>query len=111
VKAAREVAELMREGALRAVARLIKLIEDDDSRIAMAAANAVLDRAFGKAAPPMGGEDKPPADEAAPAPTVEALARLSADERAELRSIVARAAGRSGKDGPSPAPRRRARKP
>lgn len=111
-KAAREVAELAREGAVRAMGRLIELIEHEDARIAMAAANTVLDRAFGKAAPPGGAEDdKPPADPAAAAPTVEALSQLSESDRAELRSIVARAAGRSSQDGAALEPRRRARKP
>lgn len=111
-RAAREVAQRARKGALRAIGRLIKLIGHEDARIAMAAANTVLDRAFGKSAPPIGGEDdRPPADEAAAAPTVEALARLSAGDRAELRSILARAAGRSGADGAPAQPRRRARKP
>jgi hypothetical protein len=107
------MAELAREGALRAIGRLIELIEHEDARIAMAAANAVLDRALGKsAAQPIGaGDDRPPADEAAAAPTVEALARLSADDRAELRTLVARAAGRSLEDGAPVEPRRRARKP
>jgi hypothetical protein len=106
------MAELAREGALRAMGRMIELIEDPDPRIAMAAANSVLDRAFGKSAAPIGADDdRPPADKAAAAPTVEALARLSADDRAELRSIVARAVGRSLENGASPASRRRARKP
>jgi hypothetical protein len=112
-EAAREVAERARVGALRAIGRLVELIEHEDARIAMAAANTVLDRALGKSsAQPIGADDdRPPADEAAAAPTVEALARLSADDRAELRTLVARAAGRSFEDGPPVEPRRRARKP
>jgi hypothetical protein len=108
---AREMVELAREGARQAIARMIELIGHEDARIAMAAASAVLERAFGKSAPPIDDLDKPPAGDPAAAPTVEALARLSAGDRAELRSILARAAGRSEGDGPAAAPRRRARKP
>jgi hypothetical protein len=110
-KAEREVIDLAREGSVRAIGRLIELIEDKDGRIAVSAANSVLDRAFGKPTQPISGdEDKPPVGVAA-VPTVEALARLSAQDRAELRTILGRAAGRPSADGSAAKPRRRPRKP
>jgi hypothetical protein len=45
---AREVTELARQNAARAVARLVELIDADDPRVAIAASNAILDRACGR---------------------------------------------------------------
>lgn len=110
-KADREVVALAREGSVRAIGRLIELIESENLRVAVSAANSVLDRAFGKPTQPISGdEDKPPVGVAVQ-PTVEALAKLSAKDRAELRAIVGRAAGRSGGDSAPAEPRRRPRKP
>jgi hypothetical protein len=111
-KAEREVIELAREASPRAIGRLIELIDDKDGRIAAAAANSVLDRAFGKPTQPISGdEDKPPVGVAPVTPTVEALAKLSADDSAAIRSILGRAAGRPGSNGAAAKPSRRPRKP
>jgi len=47
-KAEREVIRLARAASPAAVKRLVELVKSDDPRAAIAAANAVLDRAFGK---------------------------------------------------------------
>jgi hypothetical protein len=46
-----EVRELARSKAPRAFERLVELMESKDQRVAMAASNAVLDRAHGKPSP------------------------------------------------------------
>jgi len=46
-----EVRELAQSKAPRAFKRLIELMESKDQRVAMAASNAVLDRAYGKPSP------------------------------------------------------------
>jgi len=43
-----DITELAREGSVEAIKKLVKLVQSDDDKIALAAANAVLDRAFGK---------------------------------------------------------------
>jgi len=43
-----EVRELARSSARKALERIVKLMDDKNPRIALAAANAVLDRAYGK---------------------------------------------------------------
>lgn len=90
-KAEREVLELARDGSARAIGRLVELVESDDPRVAIMAANAVLDRAWGKPTQPIcGDDDKPPVGVAPVLPTVEALARLSPEDRATLRAILGR---------------------
>lgn len=44
----KDVAEVARENAEKAIRRLAKLVDSDDDRVALAAAQAVLDRAVGK---------------------------------------------------------------
>ena len=46
-----EVRELARKSAPKAFERILKLMNDKNPRIAMAASNAVLDRAYGKPSP------------------------------------------------------------
>lgn len=46
-----EVRELAQSKAPRAFERLVELMESKDQRVAMAASNAVLDRAYGKPSP------------------------------------------------------------
>lgn len=94
-KAEREVVELAREGSTRAMGRLIELVEHEDPRTAIAAANSVLDRAFGKPTQPISGDDDKPPIGVEARPTVDAMALLTKDERANLRAILAGAAGRS----------------
>ena len=55
----REVLELAREGSLAAMRRLIAIVDDPEAPYAaqIAAANAVLDRAWGKAKQEMSVED------------------------------------------------------
>jgi hypothetical protein len=89
-KAEREVIELAREGSVRAIGRLVQLIESEDGRVAIAAANSVLDRAFGKPTQPLANDVDNPVNPPA-GPSVDALAKLSADDRAQLRSILGRA--------------------
>jgi hypothetical protein len=47
-KIVEEIRTLARRHSTRAFARIVELVEDDDSRVAMAAAKEVLDRAWGK---------------------------------------------------------------
>lgn len=88
-KAEREVVELAREASPRAIGRLVELVEHIDPRTAIAAANSVLDRAFGKPTQPLANDPDNPVTPQAP--SVDALARLSADDRAQLRTILGRA--------------------
>jgi len=46
-----EVKELARQNAAKAFERIVKLMDDKNPRIALAAASAVLDRAYGKPVP------------------------------------------------------------
>ncbi len=43
-----EVKTLARQNAPRAIKRIIELMDSKDERVALAAANAILDRAYGK---------------------------------------------------------------
>jgi hypothetical protein len=54
-----EVIKLARDLSLRAVERLGELVESDDERVAAVAANAILDRAFGKPQPRFPENDDP----------------------------------------------------
>lgn len=88
----REVLELARESSPRAIGRLIELIEHEDPRTSIAACNAVLDRAFGKPTQRLAGDPEgAPIQLAAQTPSVEALAQLSAGDRATIRQIIGRA--------------------
>lgn len=96
-KGEREVIDLARDGSTRAIGRLLELIENPDARVAIAAANSVLDRAFGKPTQPIAGDDeKPPIQ--FEGPSVEALAKLTHHDRAAIRSILGRALGEPGSD-------------
>jgi hypothetical protein len=91
-KAEREVTELARDGSPRAIGRLIELVESEDPRAAIAAANAVLDRAYGKPTQPISGdEDRPPV---IPTPSVDALAKLSPADRKVIRDVLRKAVGK-----------------
>lgn len=90
-KGEKEVIELAREASTRAVGRLVELIEHEDARVAIAAANSVLDRAFGKPTQPLANDPDNPVNPATP--SVDALAKLSAKDRAQLRTILGRTAG------------------
>ena len=50
-KSNEHVRNIARSNSVRAVERLIELIESDDERVALTAAKEVLDRAFGKPKP------------------------------------------------------------
>lgn len=94
-KAEREVIELAREASPRALGRLVELIESQDPRAAIAASNAVLDRAFGKPTQPISGDDDKPPIQVAAGPTAEVVAKLTKMQRAQLRSIARSLAGKS----------------
>jgi hypothetical protein len=55
----------------------------------------MLERAFGKPTQPMANDPENPLNPPAETPTVEALAQLTKDERANIRDILRRAAERS----------------
>lgn len=95
-KAEAEVVQLAREASPRAIGRLIELVEHSEPRTAIAAANSVLDRAFGKPTQPLANDPENPVN---PGPSVEALAKLSAKDRANLRTILGRVAGEPKGDG------------
>lgn len=89
-KAEMEVIQLAREASPRAVGRLVEWMESDNARASVTACNALLDRAFGKPTQPVAGDpDKPPIQ--LETPSVDALAKLSADDRAQIRDILGRA--------------------
>lgn len=88
-KAEREVIELARDASPRAIGRLVELVEHEDARTAIAAANSVLDRAFGKPTQPLANDPDNPVNPEAP--SVDALAQLSPEDRAQLRTILGRA--------------------
>lgn len=96
-KGEREVIELAREASPRAIGRLIELVESKDERVGIAAANSVLERAFGKPTQPLANDADNPLIPATP--SVEVLAKLTAEQRAELRAIVGRIAGEPEGDG------------
>jgi hypothetical protein len=87
-----EVIQLAREASPRAIGRLIELVDHADPRTAIAAANSVLDRGFGKPTQTIASDpDNPIVPD--PGPTVETLAKLTAKDRADIRAILGRAAG------------------
>lgn len=60
-KAEAEVVALARQASPKAIERLVKLVNSDDERVSIAAANSVLDRAFGKPTQMLAGDpDLPP---------------------------------------------------
>ena len=87
--------ELARDASPRAIGRLIELVDCDEPRVAIAAANSVLDRAYGKPTQPIAGDDDAaPIRLAADAlPTVDNLAKLSVEDRQAMRVILSRAMG------------------
>jgi hypothetical protein len=59
-KEEREVLQLARDASPAAIRRLVELMDCDSPRAAIAAANSILDRAFGKPAQTISGDpDKP----------------------------------------------------
>jgi len=95
------VIELAREASPRAIGRLIELIEHKDGRIAHAAATSVLDRAYGKPTQPLANDPENPINPA-PEPSVDLLARLNREQRAQLRAILGAAiGGEPTDDGPA----------
>ena len=77
-----EVVKLARALSVRAVERLGELLESDDERVVAVAANAILDRAFGKPRPM---SEKQPSIE-------DRIAAMSPDERrAHLRGLTEKA--------------------
>ncbi len=59
-KAIKEVVELARTHTPRAIERLAEVLEGDDDKAAVAAANALLDRAWGKPSQEITGADGGP---------------------------------------------------
>jgi hypothetical protein len=57
-KVAEEVRSLARAHGQRALERLVELIDDPDPRVAFMASREVLDRAYGKPAPPTDVDDQ-----------------------------------------------------
>lgn len=47
-KKSHDITAIARENSIRAIEKLAKLLNSDDDRVALAAANAILDRAIGK---------------------------------------------------------------
>lgn len=87
-KAEREVIDLARDGSKAAIERLVQLVGHEDGRVAIAAANSVLDRAFGKPTQPISGDDdKPPIRAEMP------LESLSPAAREALRQVIAEVKG------------------
>lgn len=61
-KSLREVTELARENSARAIERLVELMDDEDGRVALAAANSILDRGYGKPKQSIEIEEKSPGE-------------------------------------------------
>jgi hypothetical protein len=84
-KTAKTVTDIAHENSERAMRRLAKLIDSDDEKTALAAANAILDRAVGK---PKQSIEKTTKKEAADYDAAEllALARMGSTRAAETPS-------------------------
>ena len=61
-KALLDMQELAREHTVDALLTLVFWMKSDDGKVAVSAANAVLDRAWGKPTQPISGEDGKPID-------------------------------------------------
>jgi len=59
-KVPNEVRELARKNSVKAINRLVKLIDSEDEKVAIQASNSILDRAWGKPAQAITGEDGGP---------------------------------------------------
>lgn len=90
----REALDLARNAAPRAIGRVVELVDSKDERVALAAANTIIDRVYGKPTQPLGNDPDNPLT-TPDTPTVDALAKLTKEERAGLRDILRRAAERS----------------
>lgn len=55
-----EVKALLKQHGPEAVKRIVELMASGDEKVALAAANSIADRAYGKAAQPVIGEDGGP---------------------------------------------------
>jgi hypothetical protein len=87
-KEEREVLQLARDHSTRAIGRLAEWMDSDNARASVMACNAILDRALGKPTQPLSGDpDKPPI-----AIEVDAVTKLSREDRAALRDIAGRLA-------------------
>lgn len=86
--AEREVLRLARDHSPAAIQKLAEWMHSDNARASIAACVAILDRAFGKPTQPICGDDDHPPVRATV--SVEALARLTMQERATLREIARR---------------------
>lgn len=62
-KSLREVTELARKCGPKAIQRLSELLDSEDEKVVVAAANALLDRGYGKPTQPIAQVDKMPRDE------------------------------------------------
>jgi hypothetical protein len=74
-------------------------MDSDNARASVAACQALLDRAWGKPTQPIAGDDTKPPIQISEPPSVDALAKLSAKDRAAIRTILGRALERSEGDG------------
>jgi hypothetical protein len=84
------VVNLAREASPRAMGRLIELLEHREPRTVIAAATIIMERAYGKPTQPISGDSSmDPIDVKV---TAEVVARLTKDERAQLRTIARRLA-------------------
>lgn len=83
-KVAKTVTDIAHENSERAMRRLAKLIDSEDEKTALAAANAILDRAVGK---PKQSIEKTTKKEAADYDAAEllAIARMGRERTAETR--------------------------
>lgn len=79
--------------AIRELARLAQKAESEAARVA--AIKELLDRAYGKPTQPLAGDKDNPLIPPPATPSVDALAKLTKDERAQLLDILRAAAARS----------------
>jgi 50S ribosomal subunit-associated GTPase HflX len=81
-KADREVVELARAAGPDAIRKLIGMMDNADPKIAMSASVHVLERAYGKPAQPIVGDDELPPVQ------VEDLGAIPADKRKAVRAAI-----------------------
>ena len=84
----REAQRIARENSPAAMRKLVKMLEDPDSRVAVVAANSILDRAMGKPKEAVTERDGgPPLD----------LSGLTAAELAQMRRLLEKAGSTASK--------------
>lgn len=89
-KGMQEVRELARIHSKKAIMTLVKMLESEQDRVKVQAAEALLDRGFGKPTQPVAGDDT--------MPPILVATRLAGLDDAELQQMVRQAVQRADGD-------------